>query len=588
MVTFARPDWLWWLLALPVYVLVIGYFEFRSRRRRSGFAENALFRSLAPTWNSKRIRWQLSLMGVFFACALVALARPQWGVIEKTIESRGADIVVALDLSNSMLTEDVVPNRLDRSKHFIRELLRNLSGDRVGIVAFAGSAFPATPLTTDLAFVSEVIESLGPQSISNQGTDIGLALKVAAGLLRRGGQAAGERKLILITDAEDLRDQRSEGVRMLRELEVQTIAVGVGTERGGPIPLRDAQGYLRGYKRDAGQKEVASKFNRKTLEKLASELGASPFVLSSSGSETAGILSALQSVSGTTVGGTFQERKIVEREERFQWPLSLGVLCFVISLLIPLRAPARAILRMLGFVTALGVIPAHAAEPHPEVYLHNRSGLKALENGNVEKAQESFSKGLEKDPGNPTLLYNQGLIELEKKDPKAAVLSFETAAQAARERGEHEAESLYNLGSTYEKRGKYDEAVESFLRGLDAAKRDANLEMEKEIRKRLSGLTVKPPPQKGGGQGEGEQQDQSGEQSSESEKGDDGSKDKKDQEGGPQKFKNQSSVGKRFKSKKLSREDAERVLGDLTEQEKATRGRLDQKRPKDDNRGQDW
>jgi Ca-activated chloride channel family protein len=208
---FLVPSWLWGLLAVPVLYGLLYWDENRRQVQFAKFADRKLWKLLSPELNfglrrRKALYWVASLGFI-----ILALARPQWGSHQEIVQVSGLDVMLVLDLSNSMSVEDVVPSRLQKAKHLIRTLLGRMEGDRVGLVGFAASTWVVSPLTSDLSYIWDRIETLTPKSVESQGTDMGLALETAQRAMERGAQeGVGEAKqggashvVILISDGED-------------------------------------------------------------------------------------------------------------------------------------------------------------------------------------------------------------------------------------------------------------------------------------------------------------------------------------------------------------------------------------------------
>ena len=192
---FANAQWLWALLVLPIFYL-IAFWSLKRRKRDFGkFAHEKVWSAIVPEldWNAgfrKSRYWLIALM-----FAILSLARPQWGTHEETVKVTGLDLMIAFDISNSMEVEDITPSRIKKAKHLVRTILDRLQGDRVGLVGFAGSAYVACPLTTDFGYVSETLDILSPKSVTNQGTDIGIALETASRAVLRGAESGTSGKI---------------------------------------------------------------------------------------------------------------------------------------------------------------------------------------------------------------------------------------------------------------------------------------------------------------------------------------------------------------------------------------------------------
>ena len=380
--SFGAREYLW-LLVVPTLVYAALHFDLaRQRRAFAAVVPEKFLRRIVPDWNPRARISKARLSCLALALAVLALARPQWGWREETIHANGADVMLLLDVSRSMEVEDVVPSRLKKARHWIRGFVDRMAGNRVGVVAFAESSYVACPLTTDLDYVSESVAILGPASVVNQGTDIGLGLSTALAAIERGSEspdAEAERKglaskaVVLISDGEDHEAATVEAAAKLRKSGVKLFVLGVGTERGGPIPVRDEAGNLQGYKRAGGQ-PVVSRFNHSSLEKIASDAGGRYWNMSQSESEVDEILAAL----GALGRERFEERKTRVPIDRYQWPLALAVALFAAELALPLvfRRGRSAAAPGAGLVLLAGLLlPLDSGAAPIESYMKNREEI---------------------------------------------------------------------------------------------------------------------------------------------------------------------------------------------------------------------
>ena len=205
---------------------------------------------------------------------IFSLARPQFGKGKQQITSEGVELMVAVDVSRSMLSEDVKPSRLEHAKKEINHLLNILGGDKVGLLAFAGSAVLLSPMTTDKSALKMFLETLSPNSVETQGTELAKALKEAEEAFKRGGEEVGPNKrmtrvVILISDGEDHEEGALKAAKELAEGGIRVFAMAFGSERGGKIPVRDARGVLKGYQKNKSRQEVISKVNGEALRQIA-------------------------------------------------------------------------------------------------------------------------------------------------------------------------------------------------------------------------------------------------------------------------------------------------------------------------------
>jgi len=261
-------DRLFLLWALPVFA-VLYFFAARKRQRAlEQFAEPALLgRINTEVWTARRV-WRAALVLAGFALIVIGLARPAWNPVEEKVERRGRDVVFLLDVSRSMLAEDLAPNRLERAKLAILDSVEKLQGDRVALVVFAGTAVVKCPLTYDYGFFRMAVEEASPESVSRGGTLIGDALRT---VMRDvfDNQPRSHRDVVLITDGEDHESYPVEAARELGRLGARLIAVGLGDEnRGQRIPVRGPDGRRRFLLYQG--KEVWSRLDADTLRKMVS------------------------------------------------------------------------------------------------------------------------------------------------------------------------------------------------------------------------------------------------------------------------------------------------------------------------------
>ncbi len=268
---FAAPGYLWLMLSLPVLVVLMVQVFRRRRRALETFGDLRLMARLSRSASTeKRVIKAALIVGAAFFLVL-ALARPQWGSRLETITRRGIDVVVAVDTSLSMLAEDVKPNRLAQARAAITSMLGLLQGDRISLVAFAGTAYIACPLTLDYAAAGMFVDVLDTDLIPVRGTAIAAAIHKSIEALDTGARRF--RVLILITDGEDHEGDVREAARAAADAGMIIYTVGIGSPGGEPIPLRDARGNVTGYKEDRSERKVTSRLGEAVLEEIAIATG---------------------------------------------------------------------------------------------------------------------------------------------------------------------------------------------------------------------------------------------------------------------------------------------------------------------------
>lgn len=592
---FAASAWLWVLLLVPALYAAYSWNHRRRRQRLEKLIDPALWGAVVPevNWNAglrKARLWCLAL-----AFGVVALAQPQWGKREEVLSISGLDVMVVLDVSQSMMVEDVVPSRLNKAKHMVKSIAEQLEGDRLGLVAFAASAYLAAPLTTDLNYISETIDVLSPATVLNQGTDIGSALQTAVRALDRGAVQNGEevkntgtRVVVLMTDGEDHEGVMKEAAASLSRAGVKLYVIGIGTEKGGPIPVRDNSGQLHGYKRDGG-KAVVSTFQPHSLIQLASNAGGKYWTATQNESEIGELLGEIKSLSR----GEYGERRLVLREDRYQIPLAVALILLFLETSIPARAIRLGAMTAILFSIAL---PSAHAAPDGELktYLENQEGLGAFEDGNLDEAKKRFGSAEKLSPDLPELKFNQGVVELQNGNNDEAAEAFEWSANEALRMNKQDlaAKSLFNQGLAHSRSGDRDGAIDSYLKALAMAKASGNKKLETDTRKNIELLMQKPPQQQ---QQKGEQENKDSESQekqnqdqkksqSEEEKNE---KDQKDQKKKPERFASPQQK-KKFQSEKLSKEDVERVMAELSNRERELQKKLRKQPGQKSQSGKTW
>ena len=248
--TFGAPEWLWGLLLIPLLIALFVRSEHRGLKRLQQFVSMRLLPQLAGTVNRRRriIRFGLLLLGL--ALAIVSLAQPRWGYTFEDVKRKGLDLLVAVDTSRSMLSNDVQPNRLERVKLAIQDLIDELQGDRVGLIAFAGRAFLQAPLTIDYDAVTEAVNDLDTKTIPEGGTNISSAITLATQSF--GKSAMGNRALMIFTDGEELSGDAAKTAKAAADAGVRIFTVGVGTPQGSLIPVTSDTGETSFVKDSAG------------------------------------------------------------------------------------------------------------------------------------------------------------------------------------------------------------------------------------------------------------------------------------------------------------------------------------------------
>ncbi|MFI5396249.1 MAG: VWA domain-containing protein [Candidatus Binatia bacterium] len=327
MIDWRAPHLFWFLALVPA---ALAFFVWALRRRRAAlrrFADARLLPALAPDLDERRQRWRAAMLLAALTLSVVALAGPKWGFHWEEVHREGIDIIVALDTSRSMLAEDVKPNRLARAKLAVQDLVKQLHGDRIGLVAFAGSAFVQCPLTLDYDAFAESLRAVDVGIIPKGGT--ALAEAITAGVEAFEGHQGKHEAFILITDGEDHEGQIDEAAKQAADKGIKIYTVGIGTPDGDLIPITvDGQ---QSFLKDRKGQVVKSRLDDETLKKVAT-------TTSGAYVHAEGPSLGLDVVYNDYIG-RMEKRELtstMERrfEERFQIPLLLAVLLLVLEPLV--------------------------------------------------------------------------------------------------------------------------------------------------------------------------------------------------------------------------------------------------------------
>jgi Ca-activated chloride channel family protein len=432
---FAYPLWLLiGLAAILSTALLLWFTEGQARKRLARFVSPDLVQRLADTRSPHRIwlRHGLLLLSILLLCS--ALARPQWGATWQKKETRGIDLMIALDTSRSMLAEDIVPNRLERSKLAILDLLETVEGDRVGLIAFAGNAFLQCPLTLDYQAFRQTLAALDTSTIPVGGTDVASAIEEAEAYFEKTGN---DRILILMTDGEDLGEAGLARAREAGERGTRIITVGVGSPKGELIPIRRPDGQ-RDFLRDTEGNPVSTSLDAQTLMQIAEATGG---VYSALGPTGAGLIEAYQFSLAQTESAERNEMLQRIPVERFQWPLLAALFLLVAEALISNRRRMAALRSLLAPLLILAHLVAI-----PDAEASATEAAKAFKGERYEEAVTLYKEALVEEPDNTRLAYNLGVAAYRSGDFDTAITQFDAVVRANDRRLVKK--SLFNMGNS--------------------------------------------------------------------------------------------------------------------------------------------
>ncbi|MCC8359395.1 vWA domain-containing protein [Salinimicrobium sediminilitoris] len=319
--------YLWLLIGIPVIALLYAMVIFWQKRTQRKFADKELLDKLSPNRSTGKQVMKIILLCLAITSFVIALVNPQFGTKLETVKREGVDVVFAVDVSKSMLAEDIAPNRLEKSKQLVTQIINNLASDRVGIIAYAGSAFPQLPITTDYAAAKMFLQNMNTDMLSSQGTAIREAIELAKTYFNDEEQT--NRVLFLISDGEDHEGDIEEIAAEAAREGIRIVTIGVGTAKGGPIPVK-RNGVIQNYKKDNRGETVITRLNEETLKQIASEANGRYI----DGRVTSKVVEEVTEILQNMDKKEFESQQIAEYKSQFQWFLALGLLFLLLDILL--------------------------------------------------------------------------------------------------------------------------------------------------------------------------------------------------------------------------------------------------------------
>jgi Ca-activated chloride channel family protein len=457
--SFGAPEWLWGLLLVPLLIALFLHAENRGLERLQQFVSPRLLPQLAGTVNRPRriMRFGLQLLGL--ALAIVSLAQPRWGYTFEDVKRKGLDLLIAVDTSRSMLSNDIQPNRLERVKLAIQDLIDQLQGDRVGLIAFAGRAFLQAPLTIDYDAVIEAVNDLDTKTIPEGGTQISSAITLATQSF--GKSAMGNRALIIFTDGEELSGDAVKTAKAAADAGIRIFTVGVGTPQGSLIPVTGDNGETS-FVKDINGQVVKSKLDDKRLREIAEATGGFYQHLENGPRSMQQVQSeGLAKMQAAEMDVRLSRRPI----ERYEWPLGAALIALALSILIPERKRVRVRARIpapapnAAHTIASGPVKATGAAVAALILLCSSAfatapGVNSYQQGKFEDAYKEFQDTLKSHPqsrAEDELQFDSGTAAYKLKDYNKALESFSQALLTP-DTG-LQGKGHYNLGNTLYQRG---------------------------------------------------------------------------------------------------------------------------------------
>jgi len=319
-----EPKYFYLFTAVAVLLLFYLLTWFWKLKKQKEFADHALLNELSPQKSVFKPVLKMIFVLLALSLMIIALVNPKMGTQLKTVKRQGVDIVFALDVSKSMLAEDIAPNRLEKSKQIISKIIDKLGSDRVGIIIYAGNAYPLLPITTDHGAAKMFLQNAGPDMVSSQGTAINEALELSKTFFDDDTQT--NRFLFVISDGEDHEENSGKIAKEIVDLGIRTFTIGVGSNKGGPIPVK-SKGKFLGYKKDNQDEVVITKLNVETLKDIAQN-GEGKYIY---GNKTSKTVEYVEELLLKADKKEFESKQFSDYKDQFQWFVGFGLLFLVLD-----------------------------------------------------------------------------------------------------------------------------------------------------------------------------------------------------------------------------------------------------------------
>ena len=548
MFRFENPIFLYLLLLIPLLALVRYLYQRDRKAKIKRFGDPDLLQTMMNGVSKYRPAVKFWLLEAALALFIVMMARPQFGSRIHREKRQGIEAMICMDISNSMLAEDVVPSRLDKSKMLMENLVDHFDSDKVGLVVYAGDAFVQMPITADYVSAKMFMQNINPSLIAAQGTDIATAIDLAMKSFTQDEKAG--KAIILITDGEDHEGQAMAAAQAAKEKGIKVFILGIGTSKGAPIPMPDGH-----YLTDRSGETVMTRLNEDMCKEIAAA-GSGTYIHVDNTSNAQEMLDdeILKMQKGEVSTVVYSDY-----DEQFQAVGIIALLLLIIETVVLERRrdwQNRIKLFRRGTAAALLLVVATAASAQTDRQ-YVRMGNQLYRQGKFDKAELEYKKALSKNENNPQALYNMGLVALQQQKDSDAVACFNKAAKVEKN-PLRRAMAYHNIGVIMQTHQDYGQAIEAYKEAL------RNNPKDNETRYNLALCQRQKKDNKGGGGQNQQNQDKQ-----------DQNKDKqKDQQDKKQDQQQNQQQQQQPRNNQMSKENAERLLDAAVQQEKNTQQRL--------------
>jgi Ca-activated chloride channel family protein len=549
MFRFEDPIYLWLLVLIPILALV-RFISYRNQRKRlRKFGDPSLLKELMPDVSRFRPSVKFWVLLGALALLIVMLARPQLGTKISHEKRVGIETIIALDISNSMRAEDIIPSRLDRSKMMIENLVDHFTNDKIGLIVFAGDAFVQLPITSDYVSAKMFLSSIDPSMMATQGTDIARAIEMATHSFTQ--EEGIGKAIIVITDGEDHEGGALEAAEAAKDEGMRVYVLGVGSTNGAPIPISGTGNYMT----DRSGNTVMSALNEDMCKQIAQAGGGAYIHVENNSAAQQQLDRELDKLAKKETSTTVYS----EFDEQFQAVGILVLLLLIIEIcILDRRSPMLKRVSLFGKRKAVAVVlvmlAMSATAQTDRQYV--RQGNKLFRSGDYPNAEVSYRKAIEKNPKNPQAVFNLGNALMAQKKDSAAVVQFENASKLETN-PLRKAKAFHNMGVVCQSHKMYGEAIEAYKNALRLNPADDETRYNLVLCKHQQQKQQNQQNQQGGGNDDKKQDDKKDQQKQDQQK--DQQDDKKQQE---------------QQKPQMSKENAEQLLNAAIQNEKQTQDKL--------------
>ncbi len=459
MFRFEDPIYLYLLVLIPLLALV-RFISYRNQKKRlRKFGDPALLKALMPDVSRFRPSVKFWILEGALALLIIMLARPQMGTKISHEKRVGIETIIAMDVSNSMRAEDIVPSRLDRSKMMVENLVDHFSNDKIGLIVFAGDAFVQLPITSDYVSAKMFLSSIDPSMIATQGTDIAAAIEMATHSFTQ--EEGIGKAIVVITDGEDHEGGAVEAAQAAKENGMRVYVLGVGSVNGAPVPIPGTGDYMR----DNTGNTVMSALNEDMCKQVAQAGGGAYIHVENNSAAQEQLDNELDKLAKKETSTTIYS----EFDEQFQAFGVLAILLLILEIcILDRRNPLLKGISLFGgkkkVATMLLLFLAVSVSAQTDRQ-YVRQGNRQFHTGDYANAEVSYRKALEKNPKNPQAAFNLGNALMAQKKDSAAVEQYESATKLETN-PLRKAQAFHNIGVVCQSHKMYGEAIEAYKSAL--------------------------------------------------------------------------------------------------------------------------